>query len=485
MKKILLLSLILCPFISKAQLTHDTSFGDNGFVFIDWPTNGSARMYAQLQTDGKIIVSGNHIGSIPREDYIMRLEANGSIDLSYGTNGYYIIPNLTQDIEGPDIYLLPDNKLISYSNNYGTSIVKLTSQGILDSGFIQNAGYSPFDSQEFSIMDPQKAYLYFIQPTTPYGLQRLSTSTGLLDTTFGNAQHAISMPGGFNGDSEAAVQADEKITVMWETYDNGNLPRNTYVHRILPSGTYDPGFGTNGSTFLYETPDSSSDREECMVYDETGSLYVASRNWGTFDGSTIYKLDANGEPVLSFGTNGKIVLPDNHFILDVYVHNGNLYAIGRKMLSESFNDCNLLLVKYSLDGQPDTNFGTDGIYVEDGNPYLESAEDIVFTSEGELIVVGETNEAGLHRPFAVKYSQQLLQTQNFKANAISYQNPVNDMLVIKGTAVSNITLFGPDGRQAGFSFGNSLSTRELADGLYLAKITFENETTQTIKIIKR
>lgn len=485
MKKLLPLFLLCFHFNAVAQLTLDTSFGDNGYVLVDWPTTGIARMYAQLQPDGKIIVSGNHIGSIPREGYIFRLKDDGSMDLSYGTDGYYIIPTLVpdQDVQGPDIYLLPDNSLIAYSSSYGSSLVKLTPQGTIDPGFVQNGGSSSFNSQEFSILDAQQTYLYLIESFPPHnGLQRFSTATGLLDTSFGNAQHSLAMPVGFNSDSEAAVQADGKVTIIRETHAAGeNL---TYVYRILPNGTPDPDFGTNGFTLLYGTTESSSEREECMVYDEAGSLYIASRNWETFDNTAIYKLDANGAPVLTFGTNGKIVLPDNYFVLDVYVHDGHLYALGRKMLSENFNDCNLLLAKYSLDGQPDTNFGTNGIFTEDSNPYLESGEDVVFTADGGIVVVGETNETGLHRAYAVKYLPQALQTQNFKTDVISYQNPIHDVLTVYGKGVVQIALFGIDGKAAGFAFGPTVATGSLARGLYFARVYFESGPMEVIKVLK-
>ena len=482
MKKIIPLFLLLFPLITTAQPVADTSFGVAGFSILDAPTHGSAHLHVALQQDGKIILSGSRIGVTVREDCILRLNADGALDFSYATNGYYTIPNVTQDSQGPEIYLLPDDSVVAYSDNLGSLFTKLSPQGMAVSGFEQTAGYSPFDSGQYSMSDPQKNYIYFTQPGPPYGLQRISTATGMLDTSFGNAQHYISLAA--SSDSEQAVQMDGKIAVITGMPVSGNISHS--VKRVLTDGTPDPSFGVGGSTLLYTTKGGFGEFEECMAFDHTsGALYLVSRNWETFDQTTIRKVDANGAPVLAFGNNGSIVLPDNHFVMHVYVHGGHVYVLGRKMLSENFNDCNLMLAKYTLAGQPDTNFGPDGIYVEDGNAFLESGEDLAFTTDGELVVVGETNEPGLHRAFAVKYSAQALQTQKFDAYRVSYQNPVEDLLTVHGTGISKVALFGPDGRLAASGNENSVATSGLASGLYLAQILFTDGHVQTVKISKR
>jgi hypothetical protein len=88
MKKIILSLFVLCSINTLAQVAHDISFGDNGFVYIEAPQSGSAKMRIHLQSDGKILLSGSRInGNNLREDYVTRFFENGTIDTTFGING--------------------------------------------------------------------------------------------------------------------------------------------------------------------------------------------------------------------------------------------------------------------------------------------------------------------------------------------------------------------------------------------------------------
>lgn len=480
--------LTLLPLAASSQLVPDTTFGTNGFSYIDWPASGIANTHAQLQSDGKIVISGNHVGTLPREGYVLRLNADGMLDTTYAVDGYDIIPNQNDDIDGPDIYMMPDDRLIRYTDNVGPGLVKVTMQGFIDTSFQINAGYGTnMNSHEFTMMDPARNYFYFLSPFPlgPTGLQRVDAATGQIDTNFGDAvNHKMPLPSGFNSDSEAAVQPDGKIVVICDSYEVATGIKSCHVKRLMPDGTFDTTFGTDGAALLYTTTETFSDREECMALDTNGSLYVGSRNWNTFDESRIYKLDTNGQPVTSFWTDGKIVLPDNYFILDVYAHAGNIYALGRKIYG-LFKESDLMIAKFSANGVPDTGFGENGIYVEVDNSRMESGEDLVFTAGGGIIVAGETYDGTYHNVYAVKYLDQALRTETYAADAVAFENPVSNRLTLQGKDIASIALFSMDGRHAGFADGNTIAAHHLSSGLYLAKVTFTNGNVKTIKIVKR
>lgn len=494
MKRLLPLILCLVPFLLHAQLRHDTSFGDNGYAVINWATTGIAQMHGQLQSDGKIIVSGNRIREIRHEGYVLRLHADGSLDTSYGTNGSYISTfSGGDDGNGPDIYLLPDNSLICFLDDFTSSLFKLTPQGTVDYNFVQNAGYSNFVAQDFTSINPQREQLYFMTTTSQVsGLQRIDTHTGMLDTTYGNALHTVPVPIRMDSDSEIVMQTEGSFVYFGKHYNHPNDPndRQCYLQRALADGSPDLSFGTNGSTRIFGMPETSFDDfssfEQRIVCDASGSFYIVAHNWENFN-STIYKFDANGLPATTFGNNGKIVMPDKHFVMDLYIHQDKLYLTGRKVLNNDsvFGDSDMMLAKYDLSGQPDTNFAPDGIYIEDGNDFRESGEDLIFTDDGAILVIGEIYRNDFYQPYVARYTEQLLLLQQFAKKAISYQNPVDDLLSIHGAAVSGISLFGTDGRLIDTATGNSVSTNGLSNGLFLARIAFDDGSSQTIKIIKR
>ena len=65
--------------------TLDTTFGTNGIVTNSGINQGKGVV---IQTDGKILVAGNpNVGRLNSDFWVARLNSNGSLDTSFGTNG--------------------------------------------------------------------------------------------------------------------------------------------------------------------------------------------------------------------------------------------------------------------------------------------------------------------------------------------------------------------------------------------------------------
>jgi uncharacterized delta-60 repeat protein len=91
----------------------DNGFGTNGFTFVDFSATHPAdygRALA-LQSDGKILLAGRSfvIGS---SFAIARFDANGQIDLSFGTNGYSYVQLANAQHECYGVTIDEDNKII-------------------------------------------------------------------------------------------------------------------------------------------------------------------------------------------------------------------------------------------------------------------------------------------------------------------------------------------------------------------------------------
>lgn len=72
---------------SNYGISLDVNFGFEGVALLPLGTDAQARA-VDLQTDGKIIVVGNQIAT-ERKGIIMRLLANGQLDVTFNGNGYY------------------------------------------------------------------------------------------------------------------------------------------------------------------------------------------------------------------------------------------------------------------------------------------------------------------------------------------------------------------------------------------------------------
>lgn len=85
----------------------DATFGTNGQV--DLPLTWGARLLAQ--PDGKLLAAGS-VGS-PNQDFrLVRLTSNGQLDATYGTNGVITAPASTAYDLSNDMVLQPDGKVV-------------------------------------------------------------------------------------------------------------------------------------------------------------------------------------------------------------------------------------------------------------------------------------------------------------------------------------------------------------------------------------
>jgi uncharacterized delta-60 repeat protein len=71
----------------------DASFGTNGVALIDINGRGDVAEAVAIQPDGKIVVAGmSSIFPEPSQFAVTRVQANGTIDASFGTSGTVLTP---------------------------------------------------------------------------------------------------------------------------------------------------------------------------------------------------------------------------------------------------------------------------------------------------------------------------------------------------------------------------------------------------------
>ena len=106
----------------QADGTLDPSFGVGGIVTTNHQMWDTATSIA-LQADGKIVVAGEEDGQTATTPVVARFNAtDGSLDTTFGVNGFQTVPVQTSDDFGVDVAIQPDGKIVLAGTEavYGT-----------------------------------------------------------------------------------------------------------------------------------------------------------------------------------------------------------------------------------------------------------------------------------------------------------------------------------------------------------------------------
>lgn len=117
----------------------DTSFGTNGKVTTIIEKSAYPNDIA-IQPDGKIIVAGSlHLISGGSASFVVRYNSNGTLDQTFGTNGTFVLASANQFYS---ILLLADGSIMLGGNTNNINargiLVKLDTNGIIDTTFGTN-----------------------------------------------------------------------------------------------------------------------------------------------------------------------------------------------------------------------------------------------------------------------------------------------------------------------------------------------------------
>jgi uncharacterized delta-60 repeat protein len=212
--------------------TLDTTFGNGGIVI----SNTSPGNYPDfiraivLQTDGKIIASGRVWNGSTSVFGTTRYNTDGSLDNTFGTGGSVMTPLSANGAEDYDVALQSDGKIVCVGENntgstYKAVIVRYNANGTLDNTFgtggivntlIGNMCYA----QSVTVQPDNK----IVVSGTSAGVVSSGysdflvvryNSNGTLDLTFGSGGYVTTDFGGFASDFGCSVllQPDAKILV--------------------------------------------------------------------------------------------------------------------------------------------------------------------------------------------------------------------------------------------------------------------------------
>ncbi len=198
----------------NANGSLDSTFGSGGTALITWGPSGGRAVSVLVQPDGRIVVVGSTVTNATQTDFTaVRLNSNGTIDTSFGTGGHTVV-----DFGGDDhieaAALQPDGRIIlAGSTTAGTgghnfAAARLNGDGSLDTSF----GVGGMTSVDIGGDDGAAAVL--LQPNGKVILAGdTSAAAAGIWRSLGSTQTAASIPRSAPAGNRPSTSAD--LSPVW------------------------------------------------------------------------------------------------------------------------------------------------------------------------------------------------------------------------------------------------------------------------------
>jgi len=402
----------------------NTSFGHNGSLTspFGWQAYATA-----VQADGKIIL----VGSFEFDFAVTRLNANGTVDTSFGTNGL-VLTNFagTQDSDVAEAVAIQPNGAIvvagiafnSQDKDNHWIVARYNPNGSLDTTFGSHTGKETVAGDKNSpginaVAVAPDGNIFFTTQVFSAGLSdSYSAATvqllpdGTLDNKWGDPVSPL--PGttqregyvltnlGDTADAPVglAFAPDGKVVIGIQDADNTNGAVD--IVRYTSVGTLDTSFAGSGYSTLYEGPNAVLG---AVFVESDGSILAG----GAFDGETfLTKFTPEGGFDSSFN-KGRSVLEkyspkaDTDVITSIFMPRPDrivVTGIGDSPYGDvtGFHGPDgdrLFAAGYTSNGAVDTSFGSDGVSIMAPGGYVDQAP-AAMTPDGQIFIAAVSQNNG-------------------------------------------------------------------------------------------
>jgi len=365
---VILLSALIASFFFLAGATSlptdgdlDPTFGTGGVVMTDFNISTDLANAVAVQADGKLVVAGTTYvnNDFSDEDFaIARYNTDGSLDMSFGTNGKVTtdFPGLAAVISA--VVVQPDGKIVVAGGAYPLFTF---------AGDFKVARYNP---------------------------------DGSLDTSFGAGGIVTTIfPGDGSFAFALAVQSDGKIIAAgtdFFDFNPGDMSDTDFaLARYNPDGSLDATFG-NGGTVTTDFLGAEDDVFSVLIQPDGKIVAVGSAN-SPFDfyDFAAARYMSNGSLDTTFGTGGKMRVDFGNQDMDIasdaaLQSDGKIVAAGTTVFDFGVEQ-DFALTRFNSNGTIDTTFGTNGLLLIDFDSFAQSANAVLIQPDGKIITVGYPN----------------------------------------------------------------------------------------------
>lgn len=479
-----LIPVLLYSQYDKVQL--DNNFANNG-IYTAATSESDEVGASKILPDGKILFfrSDNVTGG--NGETLSRHLPNGTIDTTFGNNGYVYTKNFTAPTPANTTYfdssILFANDGSIYISNYKfqtltSQIVKLNANGTINTSFGTNGKLTLTNTYVVNYSGRNQIELsngnLLFEVTYPngntYNLLCL-TKNGATVTSFGN-NGILS----FSQNINSIYSVNNQFYIITDEYFTNDSTKFS-IKRFNNNSTSDSSFQTIVTSGLHST-------SQFLNNDSLNNLYVITNYQNETDdnvSSEIRKYTSEGLPITNFGNNGLIFNPHYGFISIIFDSNDNPLFCGVKDYGNLYNP---IIAKYSKSGILDTKFNQTGYY-EELNSSLGYYLDFAFNplANNEIITSGVADNTEIK--FLAKYKlTPVLSTKETDNSKIQfYPNPAQDFISIENIKnQTDLEIYDMQGKLVKREkYKNAqISVTDLSKGVYLLRIPSENYSQKLI-----
>ena len=396
----------------------DTTFGlGNGITQTDFEAPQSIYTgRSSLQPDGKLILIGSP-GYTPGDLALRRLNADGTIDSSFGNNGIARADAGARNEIGLDSLVQPDGKILVAGRadmieslatgvTYEYFLARFNSDGTLDSTFGDGGTVRADFGGTFQLL--HNVALLADGSIIASGLWQGDggvrdaallrfSAAGDLNASFGiGGMKRIDVAGDFDVITSILPTADGNFLVAGNFDEpvsgSTNPNEKRFVARLDAGGNFVESFGIGGIA-RFDVPAAETESAVGLVADPAGGLFLGS-TYSTTNTTRLLlnKLTETGEGDGTFGAGGEVSLPlvYQDLLNDMRrTPQGQFLFAGRRGTGFSSSNNNFMAIRLNPNGTGDLTFGPNGTRTIDFGSNGDAARDVHLAAGGKIVLAGQ------------------------------------------------------------------------------------------------
>lgn len=393
----------------------DADFGSGGTILTEFPPGGGGErgQTVAVGDDGKIVVAGQY-----EDDFaVARYNGDGTLDGSFGAGGL-VSTDLGGVEEAMAVIILPDGKIMAagYTNSAGPTnfaVVRYNANGSLDTSF--GTGGLVITDVVSGYNDLARAMTYHYNgkvivggyTQTPFGdldfaLVRYN-SDGTLDSGFGSGGKVVTDIGGQTQEIYGLAMASGQIVAVGVHY-NG-IDTDFVLARYNGDGTLDSTFGSGGSVV---TDSGGWDYAYGLAVQADDKIVaVGSHSLVSGEAFGLDRFNTDGTPDAGFGIGGRVTTDfggSDSARAAAVQSDGKIVVAGAGTANGDF-----VIARYNASGALDATFGSAG-YVTTNFGNDDRAMGMAIQSDGKIVAAGYRNATGVYDIALARYHARLPRT---------------------------------------------------------------------------
>lgn len=496
------LSIFGVPAANSQTVPFDNSYSGDGKTLC---TVGATFDYGNcgiLQDDDKMIVAGSAMVGSNHDFALVRFNIDGSLDNTFGTGGKVITAISPIDDIIYDMVLQPDGKIVVAGSSSDIQIgdfvvARYLSDGTLDLSFGTNGftvttfGISDEHIQSVALQSDGKIVVggYCLITGYPdYALARYN-SDGSPDLSFDvDGKMILEVSTSYDYCQSIAIQDDGKILAGGYSHDFTTNYDFSLV-RLNTDGSLDLTFSSDGIVTTNIGP--NADWVEKLLLQDDGKIvlvgYHVSTTFST--DAALVRYNSDGTLDNTFGAGG--IVTSDYSGFDDHPNSACLQTDGKILVTgyTQTGNFDIHLARYDANGNLDATFDTDGFLVKHIGNNNDYAFGIDVQTDGRIVIAGfaENGPSGTDI-FAARFiiANAAITESKFLPNVSIYPNPATNQLFVNGENPGVIyRIFSMSGTLIETqSLDGTIDISNLDCGVYYITLTSSDGVVEKHKVIK-